>query len=244
MPDAEAAVTGLEIWMEPGFTARRGPASECDFRQLRHHTQNLLQRILLQIEHADDLNVTACGRRLLVDLQRRIVLSAQISDALFSITLSPASMSKRLRVLSENTMRMLADGTQLIRLNVTVTGDCPEPLQQLVLRIAHEFVANAVKHGMNARVAGTIDVHLVTARDGKTTLVVTDDGWGFHGNADAGDGLKIAGDLAATVEGTISLLRTELTVAELVLPAPQTERGSRDRSTGSEIAMTRQQAKG
>ena len=118
MPDAQAAVTGRETWAELWCAVRGGPASECDFRQLRHHTKNVLQQILLQIEHAHDLKATVRGSQLLADLQRRILLSAQISDALFGLIRSPASLSERLRVLSDTTIRMLADGTQAIRLDV------------------------------------------------------------------------------------------------------------------------------
>jgi two-component sensor histidine kinase len=239
-----AAVTGRETWVESECPERGGPASECDFRQLRHHTKNVLQQILLQIEHAHDLQVTARGSRLLADLQRRILLSAQISDSLFGITRSPASMSERLRVLSESTIRMLADGTQAIRLDVTVGGNCPEWQRQLVLRVAHEFVGNAVKHGMRARVIGTISVHLMTDIDGCTALVVTDDGWGFRGSPDAGEGLRIAGDLAASAGGTISLVRTHVTVAELELPSPRAQRGFRDRSAGSGFGVTGEQERG
>jgi two-component sensor histidine kinase len=238
VPHAEAAVTSRETWLGPGCTECDGPANEYDFRQLRHHTKNVLQQILLRIEHAHDLKVTVGGSRLLADLQHRILLSAQISDALFGITRSPASMSERLRVLSESTIRMFADGTQVIRPDVTVTGDCPKPLQQLVLRVAHEFVANAVKHGMHARIVGTISVHLVTGIDGCTALVVADDGWGLYGSTDAGDGMKIAGDLAASAGGTISLQRTHVTVAQLELPSPRAQRGVCDRSTRSGFEVT------
>jgi two-component sensor histidine kinase len=227
----------------PRLAERGAAAGGCDFRQLRHHTKNLLQRILLEIEQAQNTALTLCGRRLLADLQRRILLSAQISDALFGITLSPASMSKRLRVLSESTIRMLADATQLIRLDVSVSGDCPEPLQHVALRIAHEFVANAVKHGMHARVRGTIDVHLATGRDGSTRLVVTDDGWGFRGTPAAGDGLQIAGDLAASARGTISLQRTHVTVAELLTPPPRAERACQDGSTEPGLCARQQQGR-
>jgi two-component sensor histidine kinase len=244
MPYAKATATDRETRLDPGCSERGWPASDSDFRQLRHHTKNVLQQILLQIEHARDLEVRVGGRRLLADLQRRVVLSAQISDALFGITCSPASMSERLRVLSESTIRMLADDTQVIRLDVTVAGDCPEPLQQLVLRVAHEFVVNAVKHGMHERVIGKICVQLVTGVNGCTTLVVSDDGWGFCGSPDAGEGLTIAGDLAATVGGTISLLRSHATVAELELPSPSAQRGFRDRSAGSGFGTTGEPKRG
>jgi two-component sensor histidine kinase len=243
VPHAQAAATGPETWIEPGCGEPGWPAGECDFRQLRHHTKNVLQQILLQIEHAHELKLTVRGSRLLADLQRRILLSAQISDSLFGITCSPPSMPERLRVLTDSTIRMFADGTQEIRLDVTVAGDCPEHLQQLVLRVAHEFVGNAVRHGMHARLVGTIAVRLVTGIDGGTALFVTDDGWGFNGSPDAGDGLKIADDLAAAAGGTISLVRTHVTVAGLQLPSPRARHGLRGRSAGPGFGVARQQGR-
>jgi two-component sensor histidine kinase len=227
-------VTDREIWVEPRCAERGSPESDCDFRQLRHHTKNVLQQILLQLSHAQDLSAAVSSRWLLADLRRRIVLSAEISDALFGLTRSPAAMSERLRKLSESMIRMLADGTQMIRLEVTVAGECPESLQQLVLRVAHEFVGNAIKHGMRARPAGTIAVHLATDVGGGTALIVTDDGWGFDGSPNAGEGTKIAGDLATSAGGTVSLLRTHVTAAALELPSPWVKRDFGNRSTRSE----------
>ncbi len=233
MPNVNAAMTGHQAWVVPGCAERGDAENECAFRQLRHQVKNVLQRILLEIAEAQKLRATVCSRFLLADLQRRILSSAEISDALFGLTRSPASMCERLQALSDSTIRMLADGTQMICSEATVTGVCPEPLRQLVLRVAHEFVGNAVKHGMRARVTGRISVHLATDRDGRTALVVTDDGWGFEGSPDAGDGLAIAGDLAASAGGTISLRRNHVTVAVLELPSAQAMPGFGDRSTGS-----------
>jgi two-component sensor histidine kinase len=235
VPHVQAAATDRETRVERGGEERDRPESDCDLRQLRHHTKNVLQQILLQMELAHELQGTEPGRRLVADLKRRVVLSGQISDALFGITRSPALMSERLRALSESMVQMLADGTQVIHLDVAVAGDCPDSLRQLVLRVAHEFISNAVKHGMHTRVVGTISVHLLTGIDGCTALVVTDDGWGFNGCPDTGEGLKIAGDLAAAAGGTISLLRTHVTVAELALPSPQVQHRFGDRSMGSEF---------
>lgn len=244
MPDAQAAVTDRETWAEPPCHKRTGPESDCDFRQLRHHTKNVLQQILLQLSHAQDLRPTVSSHWLLADLRRRILLSAEISDALFGLTRSPAAMSERLRSLGESMVRMLADGTQMIRLDITVTGECPETLQQLVLRVAHEFIGNAVKHGMLARGTGTISVRLTTDIDGATALVVTDDGWGFDGSPNAGEGMKIASDLAASAGGTVRLLRTHVTVAALALPSPRVRRGFGNRSSASGCGITKQQERG
>lgn len=232
MPNVKAAMTGHEAWVVPGCAARGDAESEFAFRQLRHQVKNTLQRILLRIADAQTLRATVCSRSLLADLQRGILALAETSDALFGLTRSPGSMSQRLQALSDSTIRMLADGTQVIRAEVTVAGECPEALRQLVLRVAHEFVGNAVKHGMRTRVVGRISVHLATEMDGRTTLVVTDDGWGFTGRPVAGDGLTIAGDLAASVGGTVSLRRAGVTVAALELPSIRAMPGFGDQSTG------------
>jgi two-component sensor histidine kinase len=233
VPDVKAAMTGDEAWFAPGCAGRGDAESEFAFRQLRHQVKNVLQRISLQIADAQTLRATVCSKSLLADLQRRILSSAEISDALFGLTRSPASMPERLQTLSDGTIRMLADDMQVIRSEVTVAGECPEPLRHLVLRVAHEFVGNAVRHGMRARVAGRISIQLATGMDGRTVLIVTDDGWGFEGSPDAGDGLTIAGDLAASAGGSVSLRRTGVTVAALELPATRAMPGFGDRSPGS-----------
>ena len=242
MPDAQAAVR--DSWFEPGRLELSEPTNECDLRQLRHHTKNVLQQILLQITHAQDLGTAVSSGWLLADLRRRILTSAEIADALFGLTRSPAAMSKRLCALSESLIRVLADSTQMLRSEVTVIGECPQPLQQLVLRVAHEFVGNAVKHGMRDRAGGVISVRLVTDIAGATTLLVTDDGWGFDGSPDAGEGMKIAGDLAASAGGTVRLLRTHVTVAALELPSRREMRGFDNRSMRAACAITEQQERG
>jgi two-component sensor histidine kinase len=244
MPDALTAVTGHEARVELGYGERDAPEGGCDLRQLRHHTKNVLQQILLQIAEAQDLGAAVSSHWLLADLQRRIRLSAKISDALFGLTRSPVAMSERLRTLSESMVHMLAGGTQMIRLDVTVTGECPQALQEPVLRVAHEFVGNAVKHGMRARVVASIAVHLATGIDGSSALIVTDDGWGFESSQHAGDGLKIAEDLAASAGGTVSLRRTDVTVATLELPSPWARRGFGNRNAGSRCGITAQQKRG
>ena len=162
MPHAQAATTGRKARVEPGCREPGGRAAAVFFSS----GKNVLQQIL-QIEHARDLKVAVGGRQPLAD-----------SVATFGITRSPASMSQQLRTLSRSTIGMRAGGMQVIYPNVTVAGDCPEPLRQLVLRVAHEFVGNAVKHGMHGSVFGAASVHLVTGIDGCTSLVVTDDVWG------------------------------------------------------------------
>ena len=59
---------------------------DIDLRQLRHHTKNTLQRILGLIAEAPGLYDTPAGEKIAQDLEYRISLSANISNALFGLT--------------------------------------------------------------------------------------------------------------------------------------------------------------
>ena len=59
-------------------------------RLLRHHTKNALQRLIAQIANSD-LRATPGGEALAEDLERRIRLSARVSDALFGLTEATAA---------------------------------------------------------------------------------------------------------------------------------------------------------
>ena len=64
---------------------------EIDLRQLRHHTKNTLQRIIALIAETPGLHDTPAGERIAQELQYRIGLSADISNALFGLTSAPGS---------------------------------------------------------------------------------------------------------------------------------------------------------
>jgi hypothetical protein len=59
---------------------------DIDLRQLRHHTKNTLQRILGLIAQAPGLCDTPAGEKIAQELEYRIALSANISNALFGLT--------------------------------------------------------------------------------------------------------------------------------------------------------------
>ncbi len=133
---------------------------DIDLRQLRHHTKNTLQRILGLIAEAPGLSDTPAGEKIAQDLEYRISLSANISNALFGLTDAPGSMGDRLRQLSGALVEMMRGPDQTIRIGVSVRGHCPVHLRDTVLRTTHEFVGNAVKHGMKGRPNGRIAVRL------------------------------------------------------------------------------------
>ena len=186
-------------------------------RLLRHQTKNALQRIIAQLA-ATDLRSTPAGEALADEIERRICLSARISDALFGFTSSPAPMRARLASLAEATVALLAAPEQTIKVEVAVSGECLAALEGTIVQVAHEMVSNAVKHGMHVRLVGAIVVQLRTYADGRASLQVSDDGWG-PAEASSGEGLPIMRSLAAAHGGAVSLARRRgWTVATLDLP--------------------------
>lgn len=190
---------------------------DIDLRQLRHHTKNALQRILGLIAGTPGLSDTPEGEKIVQELEHRIALSATISNAMFGLTEAPGSMAERLRKLSGAVVDMMRDADQVIRIGVSVRGDCPTRFRDTVLRSTHELVGNAVKHGMRDRPGGRIAVRLVSDLD-CTTLTVLDNGWGFSGKPRLGEGLSLARGLAERHSGSLAMDGEDGTVATLELP--------------------------
>lgn len=191
---------------------------ELALRLLRHHTKNTLQRILSEVVLIDGSRLSMESGRLLRDLERRIMLSAAISDALFGLTGVPRPMEERLRALCKGTIELLGDPDQILRLDLAVGGECPAHLRETVLRAANEMLGNAIKHGLHERMLGRITVRLVTATR-ETRLTVEDDGWGFCAAREEGEGLGLTQALAEQHGGTSTIRRIgDGTRAEMVLP--------------------------
>jgi two-component sensor histidine kinase len=220
------------MWMVDGTPQPGGrltdfppaPDETADFRQLRHQTKNALQRILSHVHRMPDLTRSPHGQRLAAEVERRIRLSAMISDALFGLVREPLPLQERLRLLCEAMVDLYADPEQTIRWSVTTSGVCPPRLHNTVVRVAHELLGNAIQHGMHMRLLGRIEVHLVAEPDKATTLTISDDGWGTDGRCGPGQGLTLARELAAEHDGILTLRRTDLTIAELHLPAASPDR--------------------
>ena len=152
-------------------------------------------------------------------LQRRIQLAASLSDALFGLARAPGCIQQRLASVCEDVITLLGEPDAATELHVSAEiGFYPATLEETVLRVAHELVGNAVRHGMRARRAGSIEVALRTGY-GRTILTVSDDGWGYGGTPMPGDGLSLAALLAAQNGGSVRLQRqSDRTVARLELP--------------------------
>lgn len=195
-----------------------GTADDTAFRQLRHQTKNALQRILCEIEHCRDLQATLQGQRLVSDLERRVRLSSAVSDALFGVVSAPGPLLERLRRMGEATVELMGDVDQLVTLDAVVTCDVPPRLHDILTRIAHEFVGNAVKHGLHARSVGRVAVRVDRGPQAAVRLQVFDDGWGPCPEQELGGGMRVATALAEQHRGKVTLgRRNGLTVAEALL---------------------------
>ncbi len=207
---------------------------QLSLRQLRHHTKNALQRLLCEIAACPGLQHDPAGRALAHDLERRIRTSVSLSDALFGLTGVPRSLDMRLLSLGRAVVELMADGDQEIGVTVAVEGVCPAGYDDVLVRVAHELIGNAVKHGMHLRLIGKIEV-VVDAGPHGVVLSVIDDGWGIclddrrgaqGGGMKRGEGLRIAALLAEQQGGTLVLSRDRCqTVAVMRLPPRATVQG-------------------
>jgi len=88
------------------------------------------------------------------------------------------------------------------------------------VRVAHEWLGNALKHGMRGREAGRIEV-LVRSKAQSTVLEVRDDGRCYDGTPAPGEGTALVGALASAACGTARVARAEHgTAGTLTLPHP------------------------
>ena len=198
------------------LAANPGHAGDLDMRQLRHHTKNALASILAQV--SSELSNNSTARRVASDVERRVLLTAHISDALFGLTRAPGPFAERLTSLCESVVELMGEDGQCLGLTCDVGAEVPPPQREALLRVAHEFVGNAVKHGMHVRLVGRIDV-VVRAEAGGICLSVSDDGWGCGTSPRSGEGMSVADALARAVGGQVGLSRREgWTVATLLLP--------------------------
>jgi signal transduction histidine kinase len=111
------------------------------------------------------------------DLQQRIVTAADLSNALFGFVEPASSLRSRLFNVSDGLVQLLGEDAATIRIVVSVDGPGFGRYDDTLVKIAHELVGNAVKHGMQQRLRGDIRIEVV-AEPGQIALIVTDDGWG------------------------------------------------------------------
>ena len=219
---SHAAPTRLRQLPPASVTSSGLVGDELGMRVLRHQTKNALQRIIAQIAMSD-VRATPAGNTLADELERRIRLSAKVSDALFGLTEKPGPLPERLTSLCRSAVSLMADEVQTIETTVHVIGTCPERLETTVLQVVHEMVTNAVKHGLHMRLAGEIMVTLQGKKAGLAfdglSLEVRDNGWGPEKRG-FGEGMTTLALMAERHGGRVSLARQEgWTAARLHIPA-------------------------
>jgi two-component sensor histidine kinase len=193
--------------------------AEVLFRQLRHQTQNVLQRVISVIAADRELKSRPEGRVLAAHLEARILVAAEIMDQLFDSRPASMTIADRLRALGSSTITVLGSAEQDILLDVSVEGEAPVALHDAIVRITNEMVGNAVKHGMLMLQRGRIQIALTTSANGTTVLAVSDDGWGVLEQAPGGQGLGLISELAAPYGGEFMMRRrNEWTEAAVIFP--------------------------
>lgn len=196
------------------------PAEAIELRQLRHHSKNALQRIIGLIVDAPALSRTVAGRRAADEIVRQVELSADISDALFGFTSTLGSLSQRLQSLTDSSIAFYGDGLQSIEAEVAVC--VPEPSLRratLLVRIAHELIVNALKHGMYKRFLGKLLIRVITRPGGGVILSVSNDGWPMMEQDRPGEGLELVRELVCSEGGSMEIVTAPRTEFLIRLPA-------------------------
>lgn len=187
-------------------------------QQCRHLARHALRRLMAQVALHPGLLTGPQGQALAEELEACVQLTLAIPGAVFRLTGEAGSLERRLVALCCGTVAWVGDGDQEIAVDVSVTGRCPGALEDIVVHVAHELVGNAVRHGMHARLIGRIRVRVRT-EGRRTTLAVTDDGWGCGAVPAFGEGLTLASMRAAAAGGSLCLRSGGgTTIAELTLP--------------------------
>lgn len=162
-------------------------------RQLRRFTLDALRLL----HHRASRPGVKSGRVLAVGLKRDARLIAAISDVLLGQAPRPEPLERSLPRLCGSIVALLSDVGQVIALDVRAGGRCPDAprdsgtLRDTVLRVAHELVGNAVRHGMHAHASGRIEVRLRAGSAG-TAFTVLDDGRGCATSTSLGESLSLA----------------------------------------------------
>ena len=219
-----------------GLSSRRN-VEPIEFRQLRHQTKNALQRILIHVLEAPGVSENLENQRLAHEVARRIELAAAISDALFGFTRSLEPLFVRLQSLAESVIALYTDTTQIIRLDVTAMDGWSPEREETILRIAHELVGNAVKHGMHMRLLGRISVWLFREAGGSTVLSVANDGWQMENPTRFGEGFELVEELARAEGGIVKVMTYPQTVVEVRLPDGKIRPPERSRVARTEIEI-------
>lgn len=196
------------------------PEEAINFRQLRHHTKNSLQRIIANIFDSSALCRSREGRQAADELVRRIELSAEISDALFGFTQTTKLLAERLQSLTDSLVALYTDGLQCIDTEILVSARMQSASRDaLIVQIAHELVINALVHGMHMRLLGKLSIHVTDQTGGGILLSVINDGWRMGEQVSTGEGLSLVMALTQSEGGAVDISSAPRTEFRIRLPS-------------------------
>jgi predicted ATPase/two-component sensor histidine kinase len=186
---------------------------EALLKEVHHRVKNNLQLItsLLNLQAARVADPAVA--ELFADSRNRVRSMALVHENLYRAgNLSRIPMDRHIRSLCTHLNGAYGALAQNVRLVVNV-GDLHLEMDRAVPcgLIVNELVSNALKHAFPAGRAGNISVALRPDGPGRTLLAVSDDGVGLPADLDIARsdslGLRLVGDLAEQLHGSVSLAR-------------------------------------
>ncbi|WP_165838664.1 sensor histidine kinase [Roseicella frigidaeris] len=194
------------------------------FRELQHRVKNNLQVIigLMQLQ-ARRAGTPETLEALRVVRQRVDALRLLHDKFYFAGDVDRVDLGAYLSELAGTLLRFHEDGQRQVRLVLEMRSQFVPPEQAAPLGlIAHEFVANSLKHAFDGT-EGSIGLRLEPARGGEVRLTLWDDGRGLSGAPSAGTGMRLMDRLAQQLSARIiwagSGRGTRLTLLFRPLPA-------------------------
>jgi two-component sensor histidine kinase len=182
-------------------------------REVHHRVKNNMQIVasLLYLQaRASREKMDPAAREAFNKSQNRIKAMAAIHDRLYRARdLSSIDFGKYLRSLVADLLKSYQAGgrvkaqVEVASLYLTIDQAIPCGL------IVNELLTNCLKHAFPDGRAGTIEIRMQTLPDGGRELTVEDDGVGFAANQGpektGSMGLTLVGDLAAQLDGEVSI---------------------------------------
>jgi predicted ATPase/two-component sensor histidine kinase len=191
---------------------------EALLKEVHHRVKNNLQLItsLLNLQAARVADPAVA--ELFADSRNRVRSMALVHENLYRAgNLSSIPMARHIRSLCTHLNSAYGSLAQNVRLVVNV-DDLHLEMDRAVPcgLIVNELVSNALKHAFPEGRTGSIKVELRPDDEGRTILVVSDDGIGLPAELDVERsdtlGLRLVGDLAEQLHGSVAITRSGGTI--------------------------------
>jgi len=201
--------------------------NEVLLKELHHRVKNNLTVLASMLGLQANTEVSAHTKQVLQDSERRVMIMAQIHEALQPEHVNNIlSASDFLNTLITNTKT--SGGAILEHLSFQIdVDDIPIDLDLLSVygQIISELVSNCQKHGFVSGQQGNIEVSLHQRDDGGIELTVADDGKGVPEDFDIDKtqtlGLKLVKAMTAKLGGVINFDSSKGTRVQINIPEDQ-----------------------